>query len=121
MLRRGDCGPLLREINAEWPAPGSAEADPAVPSFPDALTYLYRAAAKACLSQWAGAEADFRLIDTGKLCAHFDDGGGWNSAFRSEAECRQVRMRVYEWTSGLLKAHRADPAFVPNFPTPPTP
>ena len=120
MLRRGDCGPLLREIEADWPPPGSADPDSPGPTFPDALTYLYRSAAKACLSQWVGAEADFRLIDTGKLCDHFGDGP-WNQSFATEPECRQFRMTVYQWTAALLKAHRADPTFVPNFPTPPTP
>lgn len=117
LLRMGSCGPLLREIRDGKPPdiPSWAEG-----SVPPPLIALYSAAAEACLSQWTAAQADFQRIDMGAVCTFDAPDVASNSAasFKNEKECLQLRTKVRDWTAGLLKAHAADPKFVPKFPTP---
>ena len=90
---------------------------------PLTLTDLYVAAGEACLARWADAQAAFRRVSTDKLCEFDQDGSAQQppsaASFETVAACQETRLRVYRWTENLLKAHNADPAFVPNFPTPP--
>jgi len=104
-LRDGRCSDLLRDIAASWkPSNG----DPAVP---DQDLFLYRAAGEACLSQWVPAERDFQQVKPPPAFATetctFE---------RDKAACLAARTLVRDWTAGLLASHRANPAFVPNFP-----
>jgi hypothetical protein len=120
LLKDGQCGPLLRQITkgeapttAAWSAGG----------VPAPLTDLYTSAAQACLAQWVPAKAAFQRIVTSKLCETDPGNPGilppWSSSFTTATACQDERLRVYRWTENLLKAHDANPAFVPNFPTPP--
>jgi hypothetical protein len=121
LLKDGQCGPLLRQIT-------SGEAPAAAPwrsgGVPQTLTDLYTAAANACLANWAPAQAAFLRVATGKLCEPDPNDPtnllpAYSSGFQTVAACQETRLRVYRWTERLLKAHNADRAFVPNFPTPP--
>jgi hypothetical protein len=123
----GQCGKLLSQI--EGPIT-SAEAPTtmtwAAGRVPATLTDLYTAAAHACLAQWGPAQTAFARVSTTKLCEpNPDDPSVYppNSAisFPTMAACQAERLKVYQWTQGLLKAHTANPAFVPNFPTAPKP
>ena len=120
LLKDGQCGPLLRQITkgeapttAAWRAGG----------VPATLTDLYTAAAQACLAQWAPAKAAFQRVVTTKLCEPDPANPGvlppWSSSFTTTTACQEERLRVYRWTENLIKAHDANPAFVPNFPAPP--
>jgi hypothetical protein len=90
---------------------------------PAVLTDLYVSAGEACLSHWLPAKTAFQRVVTSKLCEADPANPGllppWSSSFPSVAACQDERLRVYRWTEKLLKAYDADPAFVPNFPTPP--
>jgi len=120
LLREGQCGPLLRQITlGEAPSAGPWGA-----GIPASLTALYTAAAEACLSRWTAARASFQRISTQALCKVDPDTGtldssGSASSFDTVAACQAQRLRVYRWTEDLLRRHDANPAFVPNFPTPP--
>jgi len=118
-LAKGNCGSLLKQIEV---GKGSAPKSWKEGDVPDQLIRLYTAAAHACLSQWTPAVAAFQRITLPFDCG-FDANGRppWSTSFESNDDCRSVRMKVYDWTSSLLKAHASDPSFVPNFPTPPVP
>jgi hypothetical protein len=110
LLERGHCKELLAKITNGEPSWVGGKIQPA-------LIHLYSAAGHACLSHWADAESHFRLIDTAGVCVEPEDVPGTNSSFEGDlVKCQEVRMAVYHWTARLLKAHQADPAFVPNFP-----
>lgn len=112
LLSAGQCSLLLQRIvgdatHTPWKAPAFPVADPVI--------FLYRAAAEACLSRWADAERDFRQVSpppTFQTVICDSEGGS--------ATCVAARKLVYDWTAAMLAAHRADPAFVPNFKFPPT-
>lgn len=107
LLANGDCEALLVEIvgdSSSWVEGNIA---------PSSI-HPYSAAGHACLSHWADAESHFRLIDTRAICV--ESVQGMNNSFDDAATCQDLRMSVYLWTARLLKAHQADPAFVPNFP-----
>ena len=121
LLKDGQCGPLLRQITqGEEPTDTAWRAG----GVPQTLTDLYTAAANACLANWAAAQTAFSRIVTTKLCEPDPNDPSnllpaYSSAFQTVAACQETRLRVYRWTERLLKAHAADPAFKPNFPTPP--
>jgi hypothetical protein len=123
LLAAGQCGPLLRQIeNAEDPTT-IAWKDGGVP---DQLTLLYTAAAHACLSHWSIAQTDFQQVKLPIDCGFRMTADGlsipnWSSSFSKVADCHSTRNLVYDWTKGLLASHRANPKYVPNFPTPPKP
>lgn len=124
LLADGKCGPLLRQIeNAESPTTSAWRDSDVSPQ----LTLLYTAAAHACLSHWSIAQADFQQVKLPLDCGFrvttdgLVVGPNWSASFDTAAKCHATRMLVYNWTKGLLAAHKADPKFVPNFPTPPTP
>ena len=113
LLSSGKCDELLREIQQggkglRWGT-----------GVPPSLKNLYLAAGHACLAQWSQAESAFRQIRVSELCGFEPDKyQGADSSFDDTAACQKVRGRVHQWTENLLKAHRANPAFVPNFPPP---
>lgn len=80
------------------------------------LIRLYTAAGEACLANWASAKAALSQVNLGELCEINSPSA---SSFETDAVCQDARLRVYRWTEDLLKAHGADPAFVPNFQPPP--
>ena len=123
LLTTGRCGPLLRQIRgpitpAEEPTTVAWEAG----KVPASLTNLYVAAGEACLANWVPARAAFQKVKQAELCPT-DPAGTLlttTTSSKSAADCRDTRNRVYQWTESLLKAHDANPAFVPNFKPPPT-
>ena len=125
LLMTGQCGPLLRQIKGPITA---AEAPTTVTwaagGVPVTVIDLYTAAAQACLAQWGPAQTAFARVSTTKLCEPDPNDPSVyppNSAssVQTMAACQAERLKVYQWAQGLLKAHTANPAFVPNFPTPP--
>jgi hypothetical protein len=123
LLAAGNCGPLLRQVEqAEAPTTATWKEG----GVPDQLTLLYTAAAHACLAHWSIAQTDFQQVKLPIDCGFRVTSDGltipnWSSSFTKVADCHTARTLVYNWTKGLLAAHRADPKFVPNFPTPPKP
>jgi len=120
LLWNGECGKLLRSIYN----PTKAEL-PTTQSWTDigpSLIYLYSAAAQACLANWGPALSQFAKIDLRQVCEVEDDGSlkqPFSQSFATVADCQALRFTVYRWTQNLLKAHLANPRFVPNFPHPP--
>lgn len=107
LLAEGRCADLLGGIDkGTGPHRDRAQGGKWPPDEP--ATHLYRAAAQACLGQWAGAEQDFAAIDPASD----------NPFSCLDAGCSAARQFVYDWTAELLKAHEADPTFVPEFEAP---
>ncbi|MEA2827292.1 MAG: hypothetical protein QOG43_1731 [Actinomycetota bacterium] len=123
LLADGDCGPLLRQIEQGEPRRGETERNPAWTGdvVPLETTFLYQAAANACLGRWEVATTQFGQIVLPLTCGFVGGEAAAGTVFASVAECQAVRMPVYRWTQALLAAHAADPAFVPNFDPPPRP
>lgn len=118
-LAAGACGPLVREIE-QGAAPSTASWQSG--GVPSQLTNLYTAAARACLAQWDAARAAYQKIALPLTCGIANgELPPWSSSFQTEAQCQTARKRVYDWTTSLLNAEKADPSFKPNFPTAPKP
>jgi len=125
LLRNLECGKLLRSIRG----PITPKESPTSQAWVDAIDgiavtttgiNLYLAAGEACLANWGPAEKAFSQVATGRLCPVGQDGLlPPQSSFATVADCKATRLSVYNWTQNLLKAHRANPAFVPRFPRPP--
>ena len=121
LLSGGQCGPLLRQIEEGETPTTVAWADGRVPA---AVTDLYVAAGNACLARWAPAKAAYSRVSVDKVCELDPDTGqlpSSASSFKSVAACEKTRSDVHAWTGRLLKAHDADPRYVPKFPKPPKP
>ena len=102
------CQQLLNDINTRWgdPAPEDSETLRAPPH----LTYLYRAAAEACLLQWSQAKADYDRFQALKPVP-------FESTCESATEryCERCHQLVLQWLTGQLAAYRSDPTYAPVF------
>ncbi len=119
LLTQGKCGVLLQRINVGDPLRDPPKSSWSVEGADPDVISLYTAAAEACLGNWEPAETAFKKISSAsdfcrKEVAQSDpDNPG-------DPVCVERRLQVYNWTAGLIEAHRSDPSFVPNFPHPPT-
>jgi len=113
LLSSGHCEELVGQVQGDGNGNGGWD-----PTLQPDLQNLYLAGGQACLSHWVEAEAAFRQVSTSKLCGVNADLGTETSFHGDQGACEATRLRVYRWTEKLLKAHRANPTFVPNFPPP---
>jgi hypothetical protein len=107
LAQGGDrCQQLLDVIKDSWgdPAAPDSAAIRVVPH----VTYLYRAAAEACLLRFAEAKADFDRFGAlnpppfGDTC---EQGG----------ECERCHRLVLEWLSGQMASYQSDPTYAPVY------
>lgn len=95
------CSTLLAETEG-WPTddfPPSAQ-----------VTFLYSAAANACLSNWDAAVADFDRL--APLAEKFDDDSCPPDKVE-QAQCPRCEQAVLAWLTEVMNAYKSDPGLPP--------